>query len=164
LAAAQVNLFTASLQRRLRRGVAVIRRRGIATTLKPGIATTRRSVVFSLKSGRTSGVRIWRAIKRAFRAALPPAIFLALVAYFGWNATRGDRGLVAYAERQKLLATAQADEARAETQRDRWEKRVAALRANHLDPDALDENARAMLNLSDPSDIIVPYPPNQKLY
>jgi cell division protein FtsB len=117
-----------------------------------------------MESGGTCDLRIWRAIKRAFRAALPPAIFLALVAYFGWNATRGDRGLVAYAERQKLLATAQADQARAEAERDRWEKRVSALRANHIDPDALDENTRAMLNLSDPADIVVPYPPKQKLF
>jgi len=34
-------------------------------------------------------------IKRRLRAAIPPVIFLLLAVYFGWNAMRGDRGLVA---------------------------------------------------------------------
>ena len=91
-------------------------------------------------------------------------MFIGLTAYFGWNATQGDRGLLAYAERQGLLGQAQQEQVRAELERDRWEKRVAGLRPSHVDPDALDENARAMLNLSDPADIIVPYGPKQKLF
>jgi len=105
-----------------------------------------------------------RELKRRTKLAVAPLIFLALVGYFGWNATQGDRGLVAYAHRQELLAQAQADQAKALAERDAWERRVAGLRASHLDPDTLDERARAMLNLADPADIIVPYSPQDRLY
>jgi cell division protein FtsB len=102
-----------------------------------------------------------RELKRRSKAAIAPAIFLSLVAYFGWNATQGDRGLVAYAKRQEQLKQAQAELDRANAERDRWERRVAALRTDHLDSDMLDERARAMLNLADPRDIVVPYGNNK---
>jgi cell division protein FtsB len=105
-----------------------------------------------------------REVKRRAKASVAPVIFLALVGYFGWNAVQGNRGLVAYAERQELLAQAQADQARALADRDAWERRVAGLRSRHIDADALDERARAMLNLADPTDIIVPYAPKDRLF
>src|SRR5215472_6254380 len=105
-----------------------------------------------------------REIKRKLKTAVAPLIFLALVGYFGWNAAQGNHGLVAYAQRQELLAQAQADQAAALAERDAWERRVAGLRARHIDADALDERARAMLNLADPSDIIVSYGPSDRLF
>jgi cell division protein FtsB len=105
-----------------------------------------------------------RELKRRSKAAVPPIVFLSLVAYFGWNATHGDRGLVAYARRQELLKAAETDLARAEADRAMWERRVAGLRNNHLDRDSLDERARSMLNLADPSDVIVPYPAKDRLF
>ncbi len=105
-----------------------------------------------------------RELKRRARAAVPPVIFLSLVGYFGWNATHGDRGLVAYAQRQALLREAQADLSRAEAERAGWERRLAGLRNNHIDRDTLDERARSMLNLADPSDIIVQYGPKDRLF
>jgi hypothetical protein len=38
------------------------------------------------------------------------------------------------------------------------------LRTGRLDPDALDERARAMLNLSNPNDIILLYGNGKKLF
>ncbi len=105
-----------------------------------------------------------RELKRRAKAAIAPLIFLSLVGYFGWNATHGNRGLVAYAQRQELLTRAQADQAKALAERDGWERRVAGLRSSHLDADMLDERARAMLNLADPADIIVPYAPQDRLF
>ena len=107
---------------------------------------------------------IGREIRRVARAAVPPAVFLLLVAYFVWNATQGDRGLRAYGKRLEDLKAAQADLARAEADLATWERRVGGLRANHLDPDALDERARAMLNLSEPGDIVVLYGQGKRLY
>lgn len=109
-------------------------------------------------------MQLGREIKRRAKAAVAPVIFLALVGYFGWNATQGEHGLVAYAQREQLLAQAQADQAKAQAERDMWERRVAGLRSSHIDADALDERARAMLNLADPSDIIVPYGPKDRLF
>jgi cell division protein FtsB len=105
-----------------------------------------------------------RELKRRARAAIWPAVFLAVAGYFGWSATQGDRGLVAYAQRQDLLKQAQADQGRIQADHDAWKRRVAGLRASHLDLDTLDERARAMLNLADPNDIIVQYTPQQKLF
>jgi len=107
---------------------------------------------------------IARALKRRARAAVPPLVFLSLVGYFLWQATQGDHGLDALSQRQQDLKAAQAELTRAEADLLAWERRVAALRTSRLDPDALDERARAMLNLSDPNDIIVPYGSGQKLF
>jgi cell division protein FtsB len=96
--------------------------------------------------------------------SIAPVVFLALVGYFSWNATKGDHGLVAYAERKQLLQQAEADQASARTERDVWARRVSGLQAEHIDADQLDEQARAMLNLSDPADIVVMYPAKDKLF
>ena len=52
----------------------------------------------------------------------------------------------------------------AKAERDGWETRVAGLRARHLDPDTLDERARAMLNLAEPNEVIVKLGPQEKLF
>lgn len=107
---------------------------------------------------------IGRFIRRKLAAATPPFVFLCLAGYFVWNGTQGDRGLNALGQRQDDLKGAQAQLARAETDLAIWERRVSGLRSSRLDRDALDERARAMLNLSDPTDVVVPYPPGQKLF
>ena len=103
-------------------------------------------------------------LRRAVVAALPGLLFLSLVGYFGWNAIQGDRGLQAYAVRQEQLRQVQADLARVIAEQDAWERRVAGLRGQRLDPDALDERARAMLNVADPADIVLPYGPGRRLF
>lgn len=105
-----------------------------------------------------------RELKRRAKAAIAPLVFLAITGYFGWSATQGAHGLVAHAQRMTLLQQAEAEHAAAQTERDAWEQRVSGLRANHLDPDTLDERARAMLNLADPNDVIVPYSSKDRLY
>lgn len=107
---------------------------------------------------------VGRWLKRKSKAALPPVIFLALVGYFGWNATQGDRGLETYGRRLTVLSVAQADLAKTVAEREAWEQRVSGLRTNHLDADTLDERARAMLNLADKDDVVVPYAQGQRLF
>ncbi|MBN8872382.1 MAG: septum formation initiator family protein [Rhodospirillales bacterium] len=107
---------------------------------------------------------IGRAIKRKLRAVAMPAVFLAITGYFGWNATQGNRGLVAYAQREALLTQVQTEKAAAQAEKDSWERRVSGLRTMRLDADTLDERARAMLNLAEPSDVIVPYSQKEKLF
>ena len=109
-------------------------------------------------------MNIMRSVKRAAVAMIAPTVFLSLTGYFGWQATRGDHGLKTYAARLNQLVVAQKEQADAEAERDRWETRVAGLRANHIDPDTLDERARAMLNLAEPDDIVVPYGPGKDLF
>ena len=68
------------------------------------------------------------------------------------------------AQRQALLQQAIEERDTAQTERDMWDRRVSGLRASHLDPDTLDERARAMLNLADPSEVIVPFPGKDRLF
>ena len=105
-----------------------------------------------------------RVARRWVQAAIGPAFFLGLVGYFGWNATQGERGLQSYAVRQEQLRSVQAELARVVLERDTWERRVAGLKTQRLDPDTLDERARSMLNVADPADIIVPYGAGHRLY
>ena len=39
-----------------------------------------------------------------------------------------------------------------------------ARQAWRIDPDALDERARAMLNVADPADLVLPYGPGRRLF
>ena len=108
--------------------------------------------------------RAGQAVKNGVRAMILPAIFMSLVAYFLWNATQGNRGLQAYALRQEQLKSIQADLAKVQADQAGWERRVSELRAQRLDPDMLDERARAMLNLADPADVVLPYGPGKRLF
>ncbi len=105
-----------------------------------------------------------RAWRRRAKEAVPPLLFLSLVGYFGWQATRGDHGLRAYAQREQQLVTVQAELGQAQAEQEAWEHRVVALHASRLDTDMLDERARAMLNRADPSEIVVPYEQGHKLF
>lgn len=105
-----------------------------------------------------------RRVKLFLRSLVAPAVFLSLVGYFGWSATQGDRGLQAYAVRQEQLATVKAELKRYQMERDALERRVAGLREQRLDPDTLDERARAMLNVADPADLVVMYGAGKRLF
>jgi cell division protein FtsB len=94
-------------------------------------------------------------LKRRALAAVPPVLGLALVGFFAWHTLHGSRGQIALAETEL---------ARLEAERVRMERKVDALRVEHLDGDALDERARLMLNMAAPDDIVLPYGPNERLY
>jgi cell division protein FtsB len=93
-----------------------------------------------------------------------PLLFASLAGYFVWSATQGARGSNAFVLRLQDLSAAKAQLSRADAEVAIWERRVSGLRADQLDRDALDERVRAMLNLSDPADIVVPYAKDKKLY
>lgn len=105
-----------------------------------------------------------KALRRQARAAVAPTVFLGLAGYFGWNATQGARGSQAYVLRQEQQGMVEAELVRMTTERAMWERRVAGLRDQRLDPDTLDERARAMLNVAEPTDIVVPYGVGKRLF
>lgn len=105
-----------------------------------------------------------RELKRRIRAAIAPVVFLAVTGYFCWNAVQGPHGLKSAAAQQAVLKQAQTELAAAEAERDAWQQRVHALESDHLDPDMLDERARALLNLANPNDIIVQYDRKDRLF
>jgi cell division protein FtsB len=93
-------------------------------------------------------------IKRKFDLSVT-AICLALIGYFAWYGYEGPRGfnfrddLVAKSEglSQKLAGL--------EAQRAILESRVQLMRPESVDPDLLDELARADLDFSKPDDLIL---------
>ncbi|UEM06171.1 septum formation initiator family protein [Skermanella rosea] len=95
---------------------------------------------------------------RALRQTVGPAIGAAIVGYFAYHAVQGDRGLIALSHLQNEIQQAQATLAQVSEQRIELEKRASLLRRDHLDPDMLDERARAVLNYSHPDDVIILVP------
>ena len=94
---------------------------------------------------------------RSFFAAIGLYCLAALlIGYFGINAYTGDHGIKARQNLDQQIAdlARQLDGVKAE--RERWERRVALLKSDRLDPDMLDERARALLNYAGPHDITVP--------
>ena len=76
-----------------------------------------------------------------------------LIGYFGANAYSGNHGLKAKEDLDQQIGTLSADLDRLKRERARWERRVALLRADKLDPDMLDEQARSLLDYVAPSDL-----------
>jgi len=107
---------------------------------------------------------VMRRIKQRAKAFVAPALLLSLTGYFGWQATQGERGLESYALRQRQLQAAEQELARVQAEQQAWERRVSALHTERLDLDMLDEQARARLNMAAPSDIVVSYPPDKRLF
>ncbi len=96
-----------------------------------------------------------RAIKHRLRAMAFPAIFLAITCYFGWNAIHGKSGLEAQAVQRAELAQAQQDFTAVDAQRAQWETRIASLSSQSVAPDMLDDQARQVLNLANPNDLVI---------
>jgi len=77
----------------------------------------------------------------------------AFIGYFGVNAFTGAHGLRAQADLDKQLASMEGELSRLKAERAVWERRVALLRSDKIDPDMLDERARALLGYADPRDV-----------
>jgi cell division protein FtsB len=92
--------------------------------------------------------------RRTILTVLGLYLFAALfIGYFGVNAFTGNHGLRAQADLEQQLASMQADLGRLKAERSLWERRVALLRSDKIDPDMLDERARALLGYVDPRDL-----------
>ncbi len=79
-----------------------------------------------------------------------------VIGYFGVNAYTGNHGLRAKHDLDQQIAelTVELNGVRAE--RADWERRVSLLQSDSLDPDMLDERARALLDYVDPRDLTMP--------
>jgi cell division protein FtsB len=105
-----------------------------------------------------------RGLRRRARDAVWPLLFIGLCGYFLYHARHGERGLIARDVRRAEIAAAKAELHEIERERDRMERRVAALRGDMVDRDQLDERARALLNMVGRDEIVVPYEPGRRLY
>jgi cell division protein FtsB len=76
-----------------------------------------------------------------------------LIGYFGVNAFSGNHGLKATEDIDQQLTALSTDLDRLKREHAQWERRVALLRPDRVDPDMLDERARALLDYVDANDL-----------
>ena len=94
--------------------------------------------------------------RHAIVTALALYLFAALfIGYFAVNAFTGNHGLRAQADLDQQLTAMQDELARLKAERSDLERRVQLLRSNQIDPDMLDERARALLDYADPRDLVL---------
>jgi cell division protein FtsB len=97
---------------------------------------------------------VTRARLRSVLTAFALYVIAALIiGYFAVNAYTGNRGLRAKQEIDQEIEQLSGELAALKTERADWQRRVMLLRPEKLDPDMLDERARAQLDYVDPRDL-----------
>jgi cell division protein FtsB len=94
-----------------------------------------------------------RRIRTVLNALALYTIAGLLIGYFGVNAYTGNRGLLAKQDLDRQINELSGELAVLQAEQASWERRVALLRPESIDPDMLDERARALLNYADPRDL-----------
>ena len=97
--------------------------------------------------------------RRRFRAFINTlalyTIAALLIGYFGVNAFTGNHGLRARQDLDHEVAQLTGELAALKAERATLERRVSLLRPESIDADMLDERARALLDYSDPRELIL---------
>jgi cell division protein FtsB len=94
-----------------------------------------------------------KRLRRILNTLALYALSALLIGYFGVNAFNGDRGLKAKEDIERQMATLTAELDRLQAEQAQWERRIALLKSDDLDPDMLDERARTLLDYADPHDL-----------
>jgi cell division protein FtsB len=93
--------------------------------------------------------------RRTILTALGLYVFAAaFIGYFGVNAFTGNHGLRAQIDLDQQMTSMQEELRQLKAERALWERRVALLRSDRIDPDMLDERARSLIGYVDPRDLV----------
>ncbi len=84
-----------------------------------------------------------------------PLMVAGVLAYFGYHAVQGERGVLTWLQLSRQIERTHQALAMSRAEESRLERRVALLRRDNLDPDMLDERARAVLNLAAPGELVI---------
>jgi cell division protein FtsB len=76
-----------------------------------------------------------------------------MIGYFGVNAFTGNHGLRAQQTLDEQFTALNEELGHLKQERAEWQHRVKLLQSNSIDPDTLDERARAVLNYLDPREL-----------
>jgi cell division protein FtsB len=93
-----------------------------------------------------------RRRRSIFQALALYAMAALFIGYFGVNAFTGNHGLRAQQDLDQQTALLKLELERLKGERAVWARRIALLRSDRLDPDMLEERARALLDSVDPRD------------
>jgi cell division protein FtsB len=94
-----------------------------------------------------------KRLRRILNTLALYALSALLIGYFGVNAFNGDRGLKAKEDIERQMATLTTELDRLQAEQAQWERRIALLKSDDLDPDMLDERSRTLLDYADPHDL-----------
>lgn len=78
-----------------------------------------------------------------------------VIGYFAFHAFTGNHGIKARESLDQQFAQLSAELAVVKAEREKWQRRVALLKPEKLDPDLLDEDARVLLDYVDPRDVVI---------
>lgn len=100
-------------------------------------------------------MRSVKAYSSGLPKLLPILVGAALVAYFGFHAAYGERGLVSWRALEAEAAERQARLEALEARRQVVERRVALVSGPEIDGDILEEEVRAMFGWTRPDEIVI---------
>ena len=86
------------------------------------------------------------------------AALVSVQAYLSYSAFGGNFGIESQRVMDVRLAELTAQEGALDAEIARYRERIALLNPNRLDPDILTERARALLQMTNPADILIPLP------
>ncbi|HEY1720836.1 MAG TPA: septum formation initiator family protein [Magnetospirillaceae bacterium] len=107
-------------------------------------------------------MKIATEIRRRLRQVIGPLLGLSAIAYFAYHTVEGDRGLLAWWQLNRDIHTAELTLADLQTEQTALDQRAGLLRRDHLDPDMLEERARAMADEGHPDEVIILRPTQPK--
>ena len=98
-------------------------------------------------------------IRRRWRAIVFPLVLYAVsgsvTSYFVWHAVNGERGLKTKEENQTRMQALSEELDGLRIERIAWERRVEMMRAEAVDRDLLEEEARIQLGRVHKSDLVI---------
>jgi cell division protein FtsB len=97
-------------------------------------------------------------IRAYARQVVGPTLAVSIFAYFAYHAVEGDRGLLAWIQLQQEVESAQAELSKVSRVRESLAHQTELLRSQAIDPDMLDERARAVLGLMRKDEVIIVTP------
>jgi len=100
-------------------------------------------------------MQLAKTIRRRIRPVIGPLLGLFAITYFAYHTVEGDRGLLAWWQLNRDVKVAEATLAGLTKDRDALDRRSRLLRPERLDPDMLEERARAMADLGHEDEIVV---------
>ena len=98
---------------------------------------------------------LWYDMWRGLRRAIAPCLGFCALSYFGYHTVQGDRGIIAYLRLSAQLERTEMALWDSDRSREVLARRVILLRPENLDRDMLDQQARHILGLARPDDIVI---------